>query len=435
MGDTSRSQTVSTKLRQIAQQATDYPQAVFTTLAHYMDIDFLHEAYRRIGKKSAPGIDGVTAAQYAENLEENLKGLHHRLCKGLYKAPPVQRVWIEKDNGKKRPIGKPAFEDKIVQRAVEMLLSAIYETVFYDFSHGFRKGRSQHQAINELRDKCFEIRVSRIISADITGLFDNIDHGHLRDIIKQKVNDGSVLRLIGKWLNAGVMEQGSVTYPESGTPQGGVISPVLSNIFLHYVLDEWFATQVVPRMQGRCFIIRWADDFIIGCEKATDADRIMQVLPKRFNRFGLSLHPEKTVRIDFKRPALYSKVNRTGTFDFLGFTFYWTRSRRNYWVIKKKTAAKRQRRFMKGLWKWCKVNRHEALKEQHETLSSKLRGFYQYFAVVGNYKAINSVFRHAERTWRYWLSRRSQKGYISAEKFNTLRAICPLPPPKIVHSY
>lgn len=433
MGDTSRSQTVSTKLHQIAKQAMDYPDTVFTTLAHHMDMDFLHEAHRRVNKGASPGIDGVTSAEYGENLEENLKHLHERLRKGRYKAPPVQRVWIEKANGKMRPIGKPAYEDKIVQRAVEMLLSAIYETVFYDFSHGFRKGRSQHRAIHELREKCFDIQVSRIISADITGLFDNIDHKHLLAMIKQKVNDGSVVSLIGKWLKAGVMEQGSISYPKSGTPQGGSISPILSNIFLHHVLDEWFASQVKPRLKGKSFIIRWADDFIIGCQNAKDADRLMQALPKRFARFGLSIHPEKTVDIDFKRPPYDSRKSKTGTFGFLGFIFYWAKSRHGNWVIKKKTSKKSLAGFMKNVWQWCKAKRHRPLKEQQDMLSSKLTGFYQYFGVIGNYEAINAAFRQVERTWRYWLSRRSQKGYINGPKFNKIRAVYPLPQPKVVH--
>jgi len=287
MGDTLRSQTISTELQQIAQQAADYPDRVFTTLAHRMDIPFLREAYRRTKKNGASGVDKVTAKEYAENLDTNLMDLHTRLKEGRYIAPPVKRIWIQKEDGKERPIGIPAFEDKIVQRAVEMLLSPIYEHIFYNFSMGFRKGRSQHQAIHALREQCRTQNIKWIISADITGLFDNIDKSMLKDLIRLKVNDGNIIRLIGKWLNAGVMEGDITTYPDKGTPQGGVISPILSNIFLHYVLDEWFANAVVPRMQGRCFIIRFADDFIIGCEKEVDAHRIMQVLPKRFNGFNL----------------------------------------------------------------------------------------------------------------------------------------------------
>jgi len=432
MGDTSRSQTVSTTLQRIAEQAVQYPDMVFTTLAHMIDVDLLHEAYKRTSKKSAPGLDKVSAKDYAENLEENLNDLHERLRRGKYVAPPVERVWIDKENGKKRPIGKPTFEDKIVQRAVEMLLSAIYEQMFYDFSHGFRKGHSQHQAIHELREKCRVLNVRWILSADITGLFDNIDHGHLREIIKQKVNDGGILRLLGKWLNAGVMEEGRITYPDKGTPQGGVISPVISNIFLHHVLDEWFAKEVKPRMKGRCFIIRWADDFILGFELESDAQRIKNVLPKRFDRFGLTLHPDKTSLVPFGRPQSSLKSGKgPGTLEFLGFTFYWSKSRQGYWVMKKKTARKRLNRFLRMLWTWCKENRHEPIKEQYGTLCSKLRGFYQYYGVRSNFKALEVVFEYAEKAWRRWLSRRSHKGKVL---FEELRGSYPLPKPRIVHN-
>ena len=237
--------------------------------------------------------------------------------------------------------------------------------------------------------------------------------------------------MIGKWLNAGVMEEGILTYPGKGTPQGGVISPVLSNIFLHYVLDEWFVKEVRPRMKGKCFIIRWADDFIIGCEMEDEAKRIMDVLPKRFDRFGLTLHPEKTKIIPFRKPTSKVKGKGKGTFDFLGFTFYWSKSRLGYWVIKKRTARKRLSRFLKGLWQWCKESRHDPMKEQHETLCSKLRGFYQYYGVRSNYKALEVVFEYAEKAWCRWLSRRSHKGKVM---FESLRRTYPLPLPRIVHN-
>lgn len=435
MGDTLRSQTVSTKLQRIAEWAADDPQVVFTSLAHLIDVDFLREAFQRIKKRSAPGLDKVTAKQYAENLEENLVNLDERMRSGRYKAPAVVRAWLDKEDGKKRPIGKPTLEDKIVQRAVEMLLSAIYEQMFYDFSHGFRKGHSQHRALHELREQLRCLNIGWIVNADVTGLFDNLDHKHLRRFIRKRVNDGSIIRLIGKWLNAGVMEEGKLKYYESGTPQGGVISPLLSNIFLHFVLDDWFVRQVKPRMQGRCFIIRWADDFLIGCELETDAQRVMSVLPRRFERYGLSLHPAKTSLIRFKRPPSNGpKDRRNGTVDFLGFTFYWARSRQGYWVIKKKTARKRLARFMRKLWRWCKVNRHEPLKEQHQSLCSKLRGWFRYYGVRSNYKALEAIYQYAEKAWRYWLSRRSHKGKISHEKFNKIRVNYPLPRPRIVHS-
>lgn len=432
MGETLSSQTVSSKLQRIAQQAREYPESVFTTLAHLIDVDFLHEAHRRVNKKGAPGIDKVTAQEYGANLEENLADLHGRLRQGKYKAPPVARKWLEKENGKLRPIGKPTFEDKIVQRAVEMLLSAIYEEQFYDFSHGFRKGRSQHQALHALREYCRLLNINWILNADITGLFDNIDHRKLLDLIRRRVNDGAILRLIGKWLNAGVMEEDRLEFPDKGTPQGGVISPLLSNIFLHAVLDDWFVREAKPRMSRRCFIIRWADDFIIGFELESDAQRVMEVLPKRFARYGLELHPDKTSLIRFgKPPAKAVTSGENGTFNFLGFTFYWGKGLKGYWIIKKKTVGKRLRGFLKRTWAWCKENRHEAIGLQHRILSSKLRGFYQYYGVRGNFKALEVAFEYAYKAWRRWLSRRDQRGVVL---FEYLQEKYPLPQPRIVHN-
>jgi group II intron reverse transcriptase/maturase len=430
-GDTSRSQTVSTRLQQIAKQAEDYPQMVFTTLAHHIDVDFLREAYRHTRKNSSPGVDGITAKQYGEHLEENLQDLYDRLKNGRYKAPPVLRAWLEKENGKKRPIGKPTFEDKIVQRAVVMLLEPIYEQVFHGFSHGFRRGRSQHRALKELRENLIDLRINWIVIADITGLFDNLDHEILRNLIKERMNDGTLLRLIGKWLNAGVMEGESIHHPEQGTPQGGVISPILSNIFLHSVLDDWFKREVHSRLKGRSFLIRWADDFIIGCEYKSDAERVMKVLPKRFERYNLSLHPDKTSLVCFSKPFTKKESKERGTFDFLGFTFYWAKGRKGYWIIKKRTARKRLSRFMKRIWQWCKENLHEPIGEQYKMLCSKLRGFYQYYGVRSNYKALEAVFEYTEKAWRRWLSRRSQKGKVL---FEDLRKTYPLPLPRIVHS-
>jgi group II intron reverse transcriptase/maturase len=251
MGDTLRLQTVSTKLEQIAEQAREYPEMVFTTLIHLMDVDFLREAFSRTKKDAAPGIDGITATMYAKNLEENLQDLHERLVQNEYRATPVKRVWLDKDDGKKRPIGITVLEDKIVQRAVAMLMGAVYEQDFYDFSYGFREGRSTHNALHELRERCIKMNIGWIIDLDVSGCFDNIEHGKLLDIIKMRINDGGIIRLIGKWLHAGVMEGEILSYSEKGTPQGGVISPLLANIYLHHVLDEWFEREVKPLMRGR----------------------------------------------------------------------------------------------------------------------------------------------------------------------------------------
>ena len=436
MGGTSRPQAVSTKLQRIAAQARQYPEMVFTTLMHLIDVDFLREAYRLVRKDGAPGVDKVTAEEYAVNLDENLRDLCDRLRSGRYKAPPVERGWVEKDEASKRPIGKPTFEDKIAQRAGVMLLGAIYEQDFCDFSYGFREGRSPHQALKELWDKCMRMNIGWVLDADVSGFFDNLDHGWLRTIIKQRVNDGGLLRLIGKWLNAGVMEGGNLTYPEKGTPQGGVISPMLSNIFLHHVLDEWFVKEVRPRMKGRCFLIRFADDFVIAFESESDAHRVMDVLPKRFQRFGLTIHPRKTALIRFREPGkMETKANGNGTFDFLGFTHYWAKSRRDRWVIKRKTKRKSLKKFLKSLWVWLRRNRHLLLADQHRTLCSKLRGHYQYFGIIGNYCALAVISRLVRRYWRYWLARRNRKAKLDWAKYNrTILATYLLPKPRIVHS-
>lgn len=437
MGDTQGSQTISTKLWNITKQAHDYPERVFTTLKHLIDEDFLEAAYYKLNWKSAPGPDGVTAKDYGENLEENLKDLHRRLKEQKYKAPLVERVWLDKEDGRKRPIGKSEFEDKIVQRAVEMIMSAVYSQDFHDFSHGFRTKHNQHTALFELRELCTKLNIRWIVDADVCGFFDNLDHGILREFIKQRINDGGIIRLIGKWLKAGVLEEGKVSYPEKGTPQGGVISPLLANIFLHYVLDDWFVKEVKPRLNGRCFLIRYADDFIIGCEFEGDARRILEVLHKRFNRFKLSLHPEKTTLVRFRKPANNETKSGTGngTFNFLGITHYWAKTRRGFWVIRRKTKRKKIRAFMRMIWLWCKENLHLYIWEQYKKLCEKLQGWYVYYGVRGNYKSLEVVYEHTERAWKRWLSRRSHKGKVTWDTFELMREIMPLPKPRLYHRF
>ncbi|HEY5865658.1 MAG TPA: reverse transcriptase domain-containing protein [Candidatus Tectomicrobia bacterium] len=356
------------KLQRIAQQARCYPAMVFHNVLHWIDGAFLLEAYRPTRKSSAPGVDQVTAQQYAEHLDDNLRDLHERLRENRYGAPPVERVWIEKDDGKQRPIGQPGFEDKSVQRAVVMILEAIFEPELHGFSHGFRKGHSQHQALHALREQCRTCHIAWSVDADVSGFFDNLDWGHLRECIEQRVRDGGILRLLGTWLHAGVLASGALSDPDKGTPQGGVISPMVSNVFLHRVLDEWFVKDVQPRRKGRCFLTRFADDFIIGCALEADARRVMAVVPKRFARFRLTIHPEKTAFMAFKQPPSREPSARgTGSFDFLGFPPSWAKTRCGYWVIKRKTVGKRLRRFMRALWTWCRDNRHAPLQEPYQT--------------------------------------------------------------------
>jgi RNA-directed DNA polymerase len=442
MAETRSSTTVSTKLERIAKLARAMPQAALTTLAHHIDIDWLREAYRRTRKDGATGIDRQTADEYARNLDENLRSLLERAKSGSYVAPPVRRVYIPKgsDGSQSRPIGIPTFADKVLQRAVTMVLEAVYEQSFLDCSYGFRPKRSAHQALRRVRDQAMEIAGKWVLEVDIRNFFGTLDHSLLRDIVRKRVRDGVLLRLIGKWLNAGVMEDGAIEYPEAGTPQGGVISPILANVYLHEVLDEWFARQVVPRLSGRAALVRYADDLVIIFENERDARRVFEVLPKRLAKYGLTLHPEKTRLIDFRRPdrrVTASPDNngdahsRPDTFDLLGFTHYWAMSRKGYWVVKQKTAADRFRRALKRIAEWCRQYRHAPVSEQWTALKRKLLGHFGYFALIGNLRALRNLRHQVCGVWRKWLNRRSQRAGMSWEVMNRLLQRYPLPQPHI----
>ena len=427
--------TVSTRLAQIAEQSKREPEMVFTTLAHHLDEDFLREAFHQLRKDAAAGIDEMTVAEYSLKLKENIADLHQRLVNRKYRAQPARRVWIPKSDGSQRPLAILVLEDKTVQRAVAMLLEAVYEPYFHAFSYGFRRKHSAHGALSYLRDQCLKLGINWIIDADIAKFFDTIEPTHLRTILQRRVNDGAILRLIGMWMHVGVLEEGKVVRSERGTPQGGVISPILANIFLHTVLDEWFETTVRPRMGGNCFLVRFADDFVMGYALKGDAEKVFRVLPKRFERYGLSIHPEKSRLVQFSRPY-WRQGKGPGTFAFLGFDHYWDKTRSGGWTIKRKTQGKRLRRFLSGLHEWCRVNRHLNIVEQHQTLKSKLRGHYQYYGVRGNYKMLEVVYEHAAAVWKRWLGRRSSKRPLNWEQWMVRwQEICPLPKPRIVHEF
>src|SRR5580658_3118348 len=296
MEETSGSVPISTRLERIATLARTLRDRPLTTLGHYIDLDWLREAHRRTRKDGATGVDGQTADEYATHLEDNLRSLLERAKSGRYRAPPVRRVYIPKDSGEMRPLGIPTFEDKVLQRAVAMVLEAVYEQEFLDCSYGFRPGRSAQQALDVLHREASMMAGGWIIELDIRKYFDSIDHGRLREVLHGRIRDGVVQRLIGKWLNAGVLEDGAVTRSEAGSPQGGVVSPVLANIFLHTVIDVWFAKEVCPRLRGRAHLVRYADDGVMLFEYEEDARRVMAVLPQRFGKYGLTLHPEKCWR-------------------------------------------------------------------------------------------------------------------------------------------
>jgi RNA-directed DNA polymerase len=440
MAGTLGSTSVSTKLGQIAKLAREMPQVALTTLAHYIDIDWLREAYRRTRKDGATGIDRQTADEYAKHLEDNLRSLLERAKSGSYVAPPVRRVHIPKGDGlQTRPIGIPTFADKVLQRAVAMVLEAVYEQSFLDCSYGFRPGRSAHQALRVVQSQTVKMAGRWVLEVDIRNFFGTLDRCHLRNIVRQRVRDGVLLRLIGKWLNAGVMENGAIEYPEAGTPQGGVISPILANIYLHEVLDEWFAREVVPRLAGRAILVRYADDLVIIFEHERDARRVVDVLPKRLAKYGLTLHPEKTRLVDFRRPDRRGSASseddadsRPDTFDLLGFTHYWAMSRKGYWVVKQKTAADRFRRALKRIAAWCRRYRHEPVREQWAALRSKLLGHFGYFAVTGNLRALRNLRHRVCGVWRKWLNRRSQRAHMTWETMDRLLVRYPLPQPHIL---
>ncbi len=441
MPGTPRPEGVFTKQGRIAELASNAPAMAFTNLAHHIDIDWLLEAYSRTRKDGAVGVDGQTAAEYEVNLAGNLQSLLDRAKSGTYRAPPVRRVDIPKAGspGETRPLGIPTFEDKLLQRAVLMVLEPVYETDFQDVSHGFRPGRGAHGALDSLWRQMMSLGGGWVVDVDLRRFFDTIDHGHLREILRRRVRDGVVLRLIGKWLNAGVLEAGVVSTPDQGTPQGGVISPLLANIVLHSVLDDWFAREVQPRLKGKAFLIRYADDFVIGVAREDDARRIMEVLPKRMSKYGLEVHPGKTRLVRFApagadEPATTESGPRTPTtFDFLGFTHYWGRSRRGEWVVQRKTAKSRFRRTLRALSAWCRANLHLPVEDQHRKLSHKLLGHYGYYGIIGNFASLQNVLLGTRRIWRRWLSRRRRGGPLSWADFVRLESRYELPKARVVH--
>ena len=436
--DIPRSVDTYTKLRRVAELARKMPGKALTSLSHHMDVEFLREAYRRTRRDGATGADGQTWDEYGEHLEENLRGLLDRAKSGTYRAPPVRRVRIPKGDGKEtRPIGIPTIEDKVLQRGVAMLLEAVYEEDFKDFSYGFRPHRSAHGALEAVWKNVMDMGGCWLVEVDLRRFFDTLGHGQLLEIMSQRVRDGVLLRLIGKWLNAGVLEGEELSYPEAGTPQGGVISPLLANVYLHHVLDEWWAKDVQPRLRGRAFLVRYADDFVMGFEDEQDAKRVAEALPERFGQFGLGLNAEKTRRVDFRRPhertGRHADGTRPGTFDFLGFTHYWGRSRKGHPTVKQKTAASRFRRTLKRAGEWLRTHFHAPVRWQHERLSVALRGHDSYFGVTGNVRALQSLRHRLTGLWRRWLARRSTRG-VPWEQMNLLLARFPLPPARVVHS-
>jgi group II intron reverse transcriptase/maturase len=400
-----------TDIDRIAELAKEDPKRQFYSIAHLITVGKLYEAFRSLRKNASAGIDGVTCAEYETNADEKIRQLHRRLVAGKYQVQPLRRVYIPKENGKQRPISIPSLEDKIVQKVVVDLMNAIYEQDFLDCSYGFRPGRSQHQALDEVRRVIFTRPTGWILEIDIQSYFDKIVRGILIEMVEKRVSDGSVLRLIQKWIKVGVIEDGKLLVSETGTGQGQPISPLLANVYLHHALDLWFEEVVKPRLRGEAYEIRFADDAILCFQHKEDAEKVMRVLPKRFEKYGLTLHPEKTRLIEFGRNAARNakkQGKRPETFDFLGFTHLCARSRKGKFTVHVRTMAKRLRRGLKAVADWCKQHRHEPVSEQRKALNAKLRGHYQYYGRPSNYCCIMQFYRRVRRIWREWLSRRTR---------------------------
>ncbi len=433
MTDASTSLGMSTGLRKVAERAKREPAGRFHSLAHLIDEELLAGVYRRLRGDAAVGVDGITKEQYGQELQSNLHDLHERLGTKRYRHQPIRRVHIPKEKGRTRPIGISATEDKVVQGALREVLQAIYEQDFLDCSYGFRPGRSAHGAVRALTRAVDGGEANWILEFDVVSFFDSVDRKHLMEMLQRRVADGSILRLVGKCLHVGVLDGEEFTEPSVGTVQGSTLSPLLGNAYLHYALDRWFAEEVKPRLKGKAVLVRYADDGALGFERQDDAQRVMAVLGKRLERFGLTLHPEKTRLLDFRRPLRSRGDGRSPTtFDFLGFCWYWRRTRRGSWSVTCKTRRARLARAIKAVHSWCRENRHLPVRQQHAALSRRVQGHINYFGVNGNMASLQRFARQVTRSWFKWLNRRSQRARLNWDRYVDLLRDFPLPPPRIM---
>jgi len=411
----------------------------FTALWHHVyDIDRLREAYRDLKREAAPGVDGQTWEQYGEALEASLRDLSERLRRGAYRAKPVRRVYIPKPDGRQRPIGVPTLEDKIVQRATAEVLEAVYETDFLGFSYGFRPKRGAHNALDALSVGLVKRKVNWVLDADIRGFFDAIDHTWMVEFIEHRIADRRVVRHVQKWLNAGVLEEGRHTYPEAGSPQGGSISPLLANVYLHYVFDLWADHWRRKYAHGDVIVVRYADDFVVGFQDRSDAERFLGDLRERFRKFHLELHADKTRLIEFGRYAAERRGRRGDgkpeTFNFLGFTHVCGKDRRGWFVVLRQTMRKRMQAKLKEIKEALRRRMHAAIPEVGRWLRAVVDGYYRYYAVPRNYPALQSFRYEVVRLWRQTLRRRSQKTRITWERMMALAKRW-IPTPRILHPY
>jgi group II intron reverse transcriptase/maturase len=420
---------MQTSLQGIAQKAKEQKKHRFQDLYRMLNEEFLLDCWRKIRKDAAYGVDEVSAEEYEENLDENIRELVERLKRGRYRAKLVRRKYIPKGEGKMRPLGIPAIEDKLLQMGVKRILEAIYEQDFLRCSYGYRPGVGALHAIDDLTIKLQFGRYEYLVEADIKSYFDNISHEWMVKMLEERIDDGPFLRLIAKWLKAGILEpDGEVVHPVTGTPQGGIVSPVLANVYLHYVLDLWFQKVVKKHCRGEACLIRYADDFVCAFQYEKDANRFYRVLSKRLGKFGLEISVEKT------RVMKFSRYDRPGKarFDFLGFEFRWGKDRSGKPNVKRRTSRKKLRRSLKNLTQWCKENRHQRLDVLFKKMNAKLRGYYAYYGVIGNYASLQEFFREAVRILFKWLNRCSQRRSYNWKGFQELLELFKIEKPRIV---
>jgi RNA-directed DNA polymerase len=428
---------MSTQLSRLPELAKADKTTRFLSIAHLVTPTALMTAFEGLRKDASAGVDEVTYREYEQDVWRNIPTLHDRLVSHQYRVQPLRRVYIPKENGTQRPISIPALEDKIVQKATGTVLNAIYEQDFLPCSYGFRQGLGAHDALDAIDRTIGRGPIAYVLEADIQGYFDAIVRDQLMAFVERRIGDSSILRLIRKWIHVGVIEDGRLLVTQTGTGQGQVISPLLANIYLHYVLDEWFAHEVKPRLRGKAAEIRYADDFILCFQYREDAERVLRVLPQRFAKFGLTLHPEKTRLVAFGRSALPRQPDapKPATFDFLGFTHLCARSRRGKFTIHVRTMRKRLRRSTKAVTQWCQQHRHDPVANQAAVLNAKLRGHYQYYGRSSNYRSLWQFYRQVERLWHKWLNRRTRGNRLTWDRYQQLLHRHPLLLPRIYHAW
>jgi RNA-directed DNA polymerase len=427
-----------TFLQRIGQRAKEKPEEKWTNLLSHMRAPLMMEAYQRLRRNAAAGVDEVTWAEYGERLDERLRDLVARVHRGNYHPQPVRRAHIPKGDGQTRPLGVPTLEDKIVQQAARMMLEPIYEAEFLGLSYGFRPKRSAHDALDALAEAIAR-KVTWVLDADIRSFFDTIDHGWMQQFLEHRIADSRMVRLLMKWMHAGVMEGGKLHAVHEGTPQGGVISPLLANVYLHYVLDLWVTSWRKKHARGEVYLVRYADDFVMGFQYEEDARAMHAALAERLASFALELHPDKTRLIQFGRFARVDREKRglgkPETFEFLGFTHIAGVSREGKFQLKRRTSRRKRRAKLARLKEEIRKRRHHRVVAQHAWLSSVLVGHYRYYAVPSNYAALAQFRHHVRWMWHRSLQRRSQRGIWNETKRHTHEERFPLPSPKILHPW